>query len=440
MEDWNSRIFTSSGASRGKLRRAGSSAFLHSAPLGPLVSLDLNTLFLVTIYVEAILGLLLLFAWVQNSEIQAVAWWGSAHLLRAGSITMFGMYGQLPDVFSIDLANVILLTSFAATWTGARIFDGGEPAPVGIVAGAALWLFVSRLPMFDASMEFRALLSAGIIASYTWLAAAEFRRGRAEPLVSRLPAIFMLFAHGALFLLRPPLAALLPWSPNNQVFGSVWLTVLSSEALMFTISIAFILLAMAKERAEQSHKTAALVDPLTGLVNRRGFFQESRRIIKRQADNPQLAAVMLIDLDNFKSINDRYGHAVGDKVLQIFAETAVQAVRPSDFVGRLGGEEFAAVLYNVGRERAMIIAERMRTSFAEATSMVGDRAVSATASVGMVFSDRAEFDLSELLIQADKALYEAKERGRNRVEVASADRAPQRADDTPTGRLAQDAA
>jgi diguanylate cyclase (GGDEF)-like protein len=129
-------------------------------------------------------------------------------------------------------------------------------------------------------------------------------------------------------------------------------------------------------------------------------------------------------------------------VLQIFADTAIHAVRPSDFVGRLGGEEFAAVLYNVGRERAMIIAERLRTAFAEATSMVGDRAVGATASVGMVFSDRPEFDVSELLIHADKALYEAKERGRNRVEVAGADTAQRRTDQVaPAGAsLAQDAA
>jgi hypothetical protein len=83
------------------------------------ITLDINTLFLVTIYVEVILGLLLLFVWVQNSEITAVAWWGSAHLLRAGSITLFGMYGQLFVLLTIDLANAILLTSFAVTWAGA---------------------------------------------------------------------------------------------------------------------------------------------------------------------------------------------------------------------------------------------------------------------------------------------------------------------------------
>jgi diguanylate cyclase (GGDEF)-like protein len=404
------------------------------------MNLDVNTLFLVTIYVEAILGLLLLFAWVQNSEVNAVAWWGSAHLLRAGSITLFGMYGQAPDIITIDLANAILLTSFAVTWTGARIFDGGKPVPAGIFAGAALWLFLSHMPLVESSLGFRSLLSAGIIASYTWLSVAEFWRGRAEQLVSRLPAIFMLFAHGCLFLLRTPLSALLPWSPSNQVFGSVWLTVLSSEALLFTISIAFIMLAMAKERAEQSHKTAAMIDPLTGLINRRGFFLESARVARRQADNPQLAAVLLVDLDNFKSINDRFGHALGDKVLQIFAATAVQTVRPSDFVGRLGGEEFAAVLHNVGRERALVIAERMRAAFAEATTMVDGSAIGATASIGMVMSDCPDFDVSELLVQADKALYEAKERGRNRVEVASADRGAVRRSEPAAASLAQSAA
>jgi diguanylate cyclase (GGDEF)-like protein len=138
----------------------------------------------------------------------------------------------------------------------------------------------------------------------------------------------------------------------------------------------------------------------------------------------------LIDLDNFKSINDRFGHAFGDRVLQVFAQTASLNIRPSDFIGRLGGEEFAAVLYNVGRERALVVAERMRAAFAEATAIIDGRPVAATASIGLVTSERMPLDLSDLLVQADQALYRAKERGRNRVEVAIADRLTRRSEGT----------
>ena len=155
----------------------------------------------------------------------------------------------------------------------------------------------------------------------------------------------MLFAHGSLYLLRTPLGAMLPFSPtSNEVFESVWLTVLSFEALLFTIAIAFILLAMAKERTEHRHKTAALVDPLTGIANRRAFMQDAEIHLRRQANDPRPTGVMLLDLDNFKSINDRFGHAIGDRVLQIFAEVANARMRCSDIVGRLGGEEFAATV------------------------------------------------------------------------------------------------
>ena len=404
------------------------------------MSLDVNTLFLVTIYVEAILGLLLLFVWFQNTAIRAVAWWGSAHLLRAGSITLFGMYGVLPNYLTIDLANAILLTSFAVTWTGARLFDGREVQWVYLFFGAVLWCVLTQIPAVAQWPDLRALVSAGIIAVYTWLAATEFWRGRAEPLVSRLPAVFMLFAHGALFLLRTPLGALLPWSPTNQVFGSVWLTVLSSEALLFTISIAFILLAMAKERTEHRHKTAALVDPLTGIANRRGFLAESERLQAGHRPGALPSAVLLIDLDKFKSVNDRFGHAVGDQVLRLFAETFSAAVRPSDVVGRLGGEEFGAVLLNVGRERALAIAERVRSKFAEAARVVEGRPVGATVSVGLALSEQAALDLVDLLGQADQALYRAKDLGRNRTEIAEPDRRPWRAEARARDAMATSAA
>jgi diguanylate cyclase (GGDEF)-like protein len=383
------------------------------------MQLDVNTLFMVTIYVEAILGLLLLFAWAQNTAITAVCWWGFAHLIRAASVVLFGFYGTVPDLISIDLANALLFTAFAVTWTGARVFDGRPVEPVYLVTGAVLWLLICRLPVLADAVQTRAMIASAIITAYTWLAAYEFWRGRGEPLVSRWPAIFMLFAHGALFLLRTPLVTLLPWSPTNSMLGSVWLTILSFEGLLFTISVAFILLAMAKERAELRHRTAAMLDPLTGIANRRSFLQDASQLAKRHSGNPRPTAVLLIDLDHFKSINDRFGHALGDRVLEIFTQAARQALRASDLLGRLGGEEFAAVLYDTSRDKAMTVAERIRTAFAQAAREVDGRPVGATLSIGLAYCEAAALDVPELLAQSDQALYFAKENGRNRVELAS---------------------
>src|ERR1051326_8122570 len=105
----------------------GASPFAH--PVAAM-NLDVNTLFLVTIYVEAILGLLLLFVWLQNTAITAVAWWGFAHLLRAGSIMLFGLYGSAPALIPIALANSLLFTPFALPGPGARVFAHRKPLPI----------------------------------------------------------------------------------------------------------------------------------------------------------------------------------------------------------------------------------------------------------------------------------------------------------------------
>src|SRR3982074_1866051 len=130
---------------------------------GGQMNLDVNTLFLVTIYVEAILGLLLLFAWIQNSQIRAVAWWGCAHLLRASSVVLFGMYGSVSEAITIDLANALLFLSFAVTWTGARVFDGRPPLPMYLVAGPVAWIIIAHLPSFSGELERGARLPSGTI-------------------------------------------------------------------------------------------------------------------------------------------------------------------------------------------------------------------------------------------------------------------------------------
>ena len=348
------------------------------------MDLDVNTLFLVTMYVEIMLGLLLFFAWAQNFGKRALAWWGSAHLLRAVSIMLLGQYGSVPDSLSIDLANAVLFGSFALTWCGARVFDQRNPEPALALVGVAIWLLACRLQVFTTTAELRVLVGTGIITVYTWATAYEFWRGRNEALVSRWPAILMLFTHGALFLLRTPLGALARVTPSNNLAMSGWLELLSVEALLFTISIAFILLAMAKERTEYRHRTAARTDPLTGIANRRGFLEQAA-LSRRSAAGQWPTAVLLFDLDHFNNINAQYGHAVGDRTLQIFADIAKAHIGEAGTVGRWGGDEF----------------------------------VGATVSTGMAFSSQGAFELPAMLLQADQALYRAKADGRNRLAIAT---------------------
>jgi diguanylate cyclase (GGDEF)-like protein len=383
------------------------------------MSFEVNTLFLLTIDVEVILGLLLLLVWAQNTRIHAVAWWAVAHLMRAGSVMLYGLYGSVPDLISIDLSNVILFSSFGVTWNGARVFNGRPALPGSLIAGAVVWLLASQLPGFEAAAAMRGQLSSMIIAGYTWLAAYEFWRGRSEPLVSRWPAIVLFLTHGMMFLLRTPLNALLHGRDGDTILASAWLSVLSLEAFLMTIATAFILLAMSKERTELRHKTAAMIDPLTGLLNRRAFLQDAEALLQQQIARDRPIGVLLIDLDHFKSINDRFGHGTGDSVLQVFAKTAQESLRQTDLVGRLGGEEFVVVLADASIDNAYLVADRLRNAFAVNAAVLDGVALHATASIGVsVIVDPAQ-DLAMLITLADQALYLAKARGRNRVEVAA---------------------
>jgi diguanylate cyclase (GGDEF)-like protein len=171
---------------------------------------------------------------------------------------------------------------------------------------------------------------------------------------------------------------------------------------------------MAKEHSVLIHKTAAITDPLTGLLNRRGFFEGAQKLIERQARKGEPVTVLMFDLDHFKSINDRFGHEVGDEVLRVFATTASRNMRSADIVGRLGGEEFAAILPS-GVFTAAAVAERVRAAFEITGAEISNHAMGATVSVGAAGARKSDCSLVAMLSQADAALYRAKTTGRNRV-------------------------
>jgi diguanylate cyclase (GGDEF)-like protein len=130
-------------------------------------------------------------------------------------------------------------------------------------------------------------------------------------------------------------------------------------------------------------------------------------------------ALIMFDLDQFKRINDSYGHHVGDEVLAAFCKVATTYLRPNDLFGRIGGEEFASLLPDTGLEDAVWLADRTRADIDAASYHAGEHSVHATVSVGVAFCNDATADLAGLLKAADRALYRAKEAGRNRVETSS---------------------
>jgi diguanylate cyclase (GGDEF)-like protein len=383
---------------------------------------DISALFTLSVDVEAMLGVLLLYIWVQHINIKAMAWWGAGHLLRAGSILLFATYGQLPNWITIDLTNAMLLTSFAVTWTGARLYGGRRTNVLFILGGAIVWLVACQIPQVAQSVAAKALLSSAIVAGYTWLTAAEFWRNNKGQLVSRLPAFCLLFAQGSLFLAHMSHGVLTAHAPSNEaLFGSIWLTAWSSDVLLFTIAIAFILMAMAKEHTAQLLKTSALLDPLTGIWNRRAFMAENDRVMQASEQEIGKVAVLSIGLDNLKTINDRYSRLLGDRLLLILAAMAKTSTRPSDFVGRLDGDEIVVVLFGASYNRALAVAERVRSAFVAKAAAAGGQDIGATVSIGVKVHEGPMIALTELLWIANRALSRAKAHGRNRVEIVWAD-------------------
>jgi len=185
--------------------------------------------------------------------------------------------------------------------------------------------------------------------------------------------------------------------------------------------VALVLVAMARERTELSRRNEARIDVLTGLANHRAFFQDAEALVRRQVARARPVAVFVLDLDDFRSINDRFGQPMADRVLRLFAQVTMAHLRPSDLVGRLGGEEFGVLLADATRDNAFMVAERLRSAFAAAAKLAGDPPLAATVSIGVAIIQDPREDLPALLAKADQALYLAKARGRNRVELAPFD-------------------
>ncbi|CAN5161975.1 GGDEF domain-containing protein [soil metagenome] len=382
-------------------------------PAGTHLSLDISTLYLVATLAAALLGAMLLFFW-RHEKIAALGWWGAAYILGAASVALWTVGGpELGWELSIAV-NAVGFVACGLVWDAARAFHGRPASWIGVIAGPALW--IAAVVLLDPiDPELRMKIGAGIVAAYAALTAAELWRERRKSLRARWPAIAVPVMHGAVLML-PIIIGDLFRPGNANSMGQIWVAAFAGELVLYAIGTVFIIFMLVSERAVSVHKTAASVDPLTGLLNRRGFGEATTRMIEREAKAGRPITVMIFDIDHFKSVNDRFGHAAGDDVLQVFANVAVGALRITDLVGRVGGEEFAALL-PCSIEEALLAAERVREAFEASGVAIDDAPLETTVSIG-VAGGPANTELEVLMASADTALYQAKRAGRNRVEAA----------------------
>lgn len=378
--------------------------------------LDIPTLAMVTVFVTALLGGLLVFAGLQNRAVRALMTWGGAFLLCALGVALVAVRGMVPDWISIQFANVAVLVGLGLVWVGARQFDGRETRMAMVAVAPLIWVAACAVPDIRADINLRTVTVTTLSGLVAFAAAYEVWRGRSEPLLSRWPTAITLFVYGAIMLVRAPVTLMVPQPAGEYQFtASVFYPLLSFATLLFSVVIAFLLLNMTKERTELRHKTAALVDPLTGVPNRRAFLAGAEQMAAEPRADGTVLAVMLFDLDHFKSINDRLGHAAGDAVLMNFAATAVRSFGDDVLFGRIGGEEFGAIMRVSNLGEALAIAEQVRRTFAAAEE--ADDLVP-TVSIGVALENETTSTLTALMAAADRALYRAKAKGRNRVASA----------------------
>jgi len=377
------------------------------------MSFDTSTLYLFATMVAGMLGaMLLLFGRQEN--IAALKWWGTAYLLGASSVAIWTLGGAALGEPLLLVLHALGFVACGMVWNASRVFHGRKPNLPGLSFGAIVWVgMVLTLPSLNPVL--RMVVGALIVAIYAGLTASELWNERRRTMHKRWPAIAVPVMHGCVLALPILLGSVL--RPHDETFtSSIWVTAFSVELVLYAIGTVFVIFMLVSDRAVTVHKTAASVDPLSGMLNRRGFSEASNRLIERESAAGRPVTVMIFDIDHFKGINDRFGHPAGDEILKLFSTVVVSNLRVNDLSGRIGGEEFAALLA-CSLDEGVIVAERVREAFEGSNIACEEGPVDTTVSIG-VAGGPAGTELEVLLAAADTALYQAKRSGRNRVEAA----------------------
>lgn len=345
---------------------------------------------------------------------EGIGKWTCSLLLQAVMWVCYGMRGDWPDVATVVVPNTLFVIGTTLQVSATIDFYGRRLNLLWHVVPPLLFaaLFFAVLPnptqqaVATGTVLGLSMLIAGIVVNRL----ADSRRPARWMLVVGFLAAATALLLRAIFSFVDPTALRDFLAPSPiQVF-----TLLVCLAVMIVTSVGFMLLH--KERLEETAQRLAVTDPLTGAFNRRTFLELASKEIARSQRMQTAMSLLMLDLDHFKLINDKYGHPAGDEVLRRVVDALQTCLRREDLLVRYGGEEFSILLPNVSLDQAMLLAERARQAVEKLVITIQGRNVAVTISLGAAALRRGPEDNIKLLVaRADEALYSAKKAGRNRV-------------------------
>ncbi|MEX0606260.1 MAG: GGDEF domain-containing protein [Marinobacter sp.] len=382
-----------------------------------MIDLHLPTLLIMTVGVNGLLGG---FMWIiyqlRNYQRCFVYWSLSCGIFALGCLMAgAGTVIDLPwlTVFS---AHTALMLSPLMIVLGLRSFLGLKPLAQLMVPALAVWVLFEILMVASANnAEVARFLTALIMAGLLFYGFHLLGRVavRSKWPVGILRAFMMV--HACLMVVQ---LGVMVWSHAIGVIAGVTdileFILVSHIVLATSTALAFPLLAFVQ--AEESLRTLAEYDELTQLYNRRMFLHLANIAFENCRQKNLPFTVLMIDLDYFKKINDTWGHATGDLVLQVVSDTLRRELRDQDIIGRMGGEELAIALPATAETQAKSISQRLRGRIEEDGSVIDGLEIQLSASIGGAHRQDGDEDFASMLVQADSALYMAKARGRNQVQ------------------------
>jgi diguanylate cyclase (GGDEF)-like protein len=388
----------------------------------PSLKVHSPTLLIIAALLTALVTTVLYAVWSFNRNIPGLRLWMVSFLLGSVFSVSLLVRDWFPEVVAVAISQGSVSLAAYLCLMASRMYMGRRPfshwyAVVGI---GALMVASVYFTVVQPHLGMR-FVFVGLGAGICFLLTA---RTMADGGVRRVPAryLFALVAglHGLFLLLRPALFKLAPVAPGG--LPDAGLVALVSqfvllEAIVAVVLLGFGALMLANEFITSELRHLAEMDPLTNVFNRRAFLTLLDKAISAAQRTGTAVPVLVMDLDHFKNINDTWGHRAGDDVLRHFVMLAHRCLRKEDVMGRLGGEEFAIFLPNASAAGALAVAERLRALVEAQPVATGPQSIPLTVSVGVTLC--AHGDAAGAALQrADEAMYLAKERGRNRVEVS----------------------